>query len=406
MVPTPILTARAIRSAISASPRPPSCWRASAQAHCGHRPPRPAGRRRPGRRRAAAGSARAARAAARPSPRTPPSAPARGRGRPPRRGRGRRQAQAAAAGALRSAAQPSLGLRRREQRQPPSAPEADPAAARAPSEAHAHARRPPAGAEAEAAGHARAVKPPERGGDVGQQRRGDQRSPRRRPRGPATSARPTSLGQHRGGQQPRPRRRRRSGCASRPTLLEDEPDSRIDDEEPDEEAQEPERGQVEVEAIGQPLEIAGAPRRVDRQPPGKRPAGAPKPPVPAAAGATRAPRRRAAAPRAPISTMSVSGGSVSLASRAAGPARLRAAPPSPGAASARCGGSRNAVTRSPPVPICSDRASGGRVSGSIPITRTLSAPRRRSPPAPASPASLPAGGPRSRRGRSDRRRRR
>jgi hypothetical protein len=169
IVPTPMLAASASRSAISASDRPGSCWRVSAQNQVAIGPRRPGARAPEGKperrgqeqgggdeKRAEEDEAREEALANRPSQRR--------RRAMRRRGGGGLKAERAFGGA-----RPGAGLGGGEGGQARDLPERAGGGGGGPGERDGERPRPTTGAERQRALHRRAVEAAERGGDVGQE---------------------------------------------------------------------------------------------------------------------------------------------------------------------------------------------------------------------------------------------
>ena len=161
------------------------------------------------------------------------------------------------------ALEPGLRPRRGEEGQRRGAPQADGGGGEGARDAHRDAPRPPGGAEREVARQAGAGEAAERGGDVGEERGGDGIAgggadetgengdqEELRDEGEAEAAGGDAAGTER--------------AEGRAALLEGEADGGVDDEEADDEGEEAEGGQVEVEAVGQPVEVAAGRGSGDR----------------------------------------------------------------------------------------------------------------------------------------------
>ena len=226
------------------------------------------------------------------------------------------------------------------------------------------------GPRREAVGQPGAVEAAQRGGDVGQQRAGDEVAAGHAD-GAAGERDERELGEERGGEAARRDAAGAQGAEGRAALLEGEAGGGVHDEEPDEEGERAEGGQVQVEAGAQPLDVAASARRPDREPVGEagrqRPVGVGRP---ASASARPGRRGRAAARRRRCRRRAcrAAGWRSARCGGRSGAASSRAAVS--GAARARSGGSAKARRRSRPAPRPA-RPSAGSVTGSMPTMRRL-----------------------------------
>ena len=241
---------------MSASERPESCWRASAQSHCGTgvageagaegEDGREDGRQREGRRDEDAAH----------DDEPGGEAGAEDRGGERRRREERRpgdlEFQAASLGA-----EPGLGLGAGQKRQVEGAPERGSGGGERAGDADGDAGRPPGGVEVEASGDAGAVEAAQGGGDVRQEGGGDRVAGEDADETGDQGER-DEFGDENGRQETGGDADGAQGAQHRFALFEGEADGGIDDEEADDEAEEPEGGEVEVEAVGQAFEIAVA----------------------------------------------------------------------------------------------------------------------------------------------------
>ena len=105
--------------------------------------------------------------------------------------------------------------------------------------------------------HRRIVEPAQGGGDIGQQRGGDQIADHQaEPAGDQREAQ--ELGQQQADQVAVGQAERAQGAEEAAALLEGQPDGAMHDEEPHGEGQQAKGGEVEVEAVGQPGGVGGA----------------------------------------------------------------------------------------------------------------------------------------------------
>ena len=253
IVPTPTLTASASSSAISASDRPDSCWRLSAQAHsatgrreaCSPSAQHDAEQQRQQQRRAEQDSgehgksgdqALAERETSRSGGEAPPA-------RPPCHTSQRCCASCQANGC----ADTSNGIRR-------TLISACAAATSAPATLMRKPGKPPLRRDGELAGDACAVEPAQARGHVGQQRRRDQIAADDAARACKQREQHKFDDEHRH-QSARRHAARAQGAQHRQPLLERKAHGRMDDEQPDQKRQQAKRRQVEMKARREPLEI-------------------------------------------------------------------------------------------------------------------------------------------------------
>ena len=253
MVPTPTLTASASNSAISASDKPDSCWRLSAQnqTDSGASPlacPNDSTISRIIGRINAAPSISAASTAnpaiselpnqIRPRPRQIPRAPARSA-----RSSQRRCACCQACGC----ADASTGM-------PDRLDQARGGGRERAQDADGDAGEPPFGLQRQLARNLRAIEPAQRGRDIGQQRRRDEIAADE-PDQAGDQRQRHQLDHQHGVEHPRGDAAGAQRAQHRQPLLEGQADRGIDDEEADEERQQAEGGQVEMKTVGEALQI-------------------------------------------------------------------------------------------------------------------------------------------------------
>ncbi|MNF65932.1 hypothetical protein D3C84_477120 [compost metagenome] len=149
---------------------------------------------------------------------------------------------------------PGLGLGQGQQRQPRRPGQAAGAGKQGTQQADGQSPQPPGGAEIELPGHLGAIQAAQAGHHIGQQQAGQPVAAEHAGQA-AEQGQGTELQGQGGDQQTQAHPAGPQGTQQGAALLQGQADSGVDDEQPDDEGQQAERGEVEVEALAEPGEV-------------------------------------------------------------------------------------------------------------------------------------------------------